>query len=267
MMVLERLIHMRTAFLMAGALAASPSAMAAYTLVDDFEAYSTGLLRDDVTGATTSEGGIWEEVGTGTSFAQIENDTATTHLAIGWNSGFRGAYADVTEVADTDTATYYLQVRSTDDTPDASFGLSDETAPGGFGSFEVQVALIDDGDGSNGTFNLVGRTGSTLMPMVNGLVADTWYDVWLVVDNSTDTYDVFFGTTGDPDVLGTKVGNNLAFRNGTSDPLATFFSYGGSSDYSLHVDNLHYNPDAVPEPASVALASLAGACLLGRRRR
>jgi len=242
-------------------------AQAAYSLVDDFESYSTGKLRDDVTGSTVGEGGIWEEVTNGTGFAEIQNDGSTNHLAVGWNSGFRGAYADVTDIPDGGAATYYLRVRTGDDTPDASFGLSDLTAPtGAFGDFEAQVAIVDDGDGGNGQFKLIARNGGGFEDLATGLVVDTWYDIWIVADNATDTYDVFFDTNvGNPDALGSLVGNDLAFRNGTTDALATLFTLAGSSDFSLNVDNVYYNPDAVPEPATLALMGLGGLVIFRRR--
>jgi hypothetical protein len=262
----ERLVLVTAAVLALGGYAVS-EAQAAYALVDDFESYSTGKLRDSVTGATVGEGGIWEEVTNGTGFAEIQNDGSTNHLAVGWNAGFRGAYADVADIADGAAATYYLRVRTGDDTPDASIGLSDLAAPtGGFGDFEAQVAIVDDGDGGNGQFKLIARDGGGFVDLATGLVVDTWYDVWIVADNATDTYDVYFGTNvGNPDALGALVGNDLAFRNGTTDALATLYMLAGSSDFSLDVDNVHYNAVAVPEPATLALMGLGGLAMFRRR--
>lgn len=266
---------------LAVALLAAGQSLAAFVLVDDFESYSTGNANGGGSTAFTGNGGPWQprdsggDIG-GSGLIRVENDGSTNHFAFGWNAGTRSAYLpSTTPIADGDSATYYFQVRTTDDTPDMSYGLSDEpTATGaGFGDFEAQVALVDDGDNGNGEFKLIARDGADgFVDLATGLVADTWYDIWLVVNNATDTYTVYMDANGgDPDALGSLVGQGLGFRNGpASNDLVTFMVLepnGNPTDATAHLDNIYYSRTTVPEPSTIALAVGAVALLAYRRVR
>lgn len=244
------------------------SAQAGYVLIDDFESYTLGNFNDGGTDARAPDGPWTARDGagalTGTGLVRVESDGSTQHLDFGWNAGWRGAYRDVPDIAEGGAGTYYFQVRTRDDTPDASYGLTDEAVAtgAGFSDFEAQVGLVDDGDGGNGMFNLIARNAGSFDTLVTGLSADTWYDVWIVANNAADTYSVFLGTTGSPNVLGTLVGSNLAFRNGTTDPLTAFMTLAnGHDDAKADLDDIYYNPAAVPEPASAVLVILGMALI------
>jgi len=247
---------------------------AAYTSVDDFESYTTGAVAIS-SAFTNSGGGPWTawngSAPTSTSLIAITDADSNQFLNFGYEQtgalNQRGAYRSVTSIDNTESGNYYFQVRTSDATPNASFGLTDVSAPtGGLSDFEVQVSLVDDADAGNGLFKLVGQNGATTQDLVTGLSADTWYDIWLVVDNAADTFDVYQGTTGDSETLGSIVGNNLAFRNGTTDALSTFAALSTNmNNLSAGVDNLSY---AIPEPSSFALQGglLALGCVVVRRR-
>jgi hypothetical protein len=248
-------------------------ANATFVLFDDFQSYTTGNLN----AAGSNAFGVWTvrdgsgALAGGSGLVQLQNDGGNQLLAFGWNAGVRGVFRDSPDIADGDSATYYFQVRSADATPDVSYGLSDVAAPtnAGYGDYEVQIALTDDGNAANGLFNLRGRNGAALDTLATGLLPSTWYDIWLVADNATDTYDVYFGTTGDPNVLGALVGSNLAFRNGTTSALTSFMGMPNlHGDAQAHLDNIFFNSEAVPEPASFSAACI-GMLLLGvcRSRR
>ena len=255
-------------------LAALSSAQAAFVSVDDFESYSVASYSGGST-AFVANGGPWQSnIGGPTGLVSIkENDpntpSANKYLAHGWNVGFRGANRTVPTIADGDSATYYFQIRTEDPTPDVSYGLSDDAtgALGSFGNFEAQVALTTD---PNGVPRLGARNGGSFeLDLVTGLSADTWYDIWIVADNAADTYDVYLGTSGDPDVLGTKVASNFGFRNGAaSNDLVTFMTLSNNhGDNQANLDNIYYNPNAIPEPGTLALLALGSLCIAGRRRK
>lgn len=261
----------RYALVVVVALSATPAmSRAAMVLVDDFESYSVATYSGGST-AFVPNGGPWESNVGNTGLVSIEEEGAggNQYLAHGWNSTsqFRGANRTVPTIAEGDSATYYFQVRTEDATPDVSYGLSD-VATGqlnSFGDFEVQVALTYDAtEGIRfGARNL--NTFET--SLVTGLSANTWYDVWVVADNADDTYDVYFGTTGDPDVLGTLVADDFEFRNGdATNDLVTFLTLSnGHEDNNANVDNIYFDPVAIPEPG--ALAALLLGCGLGVVRR
>ncbi len=250
------------------------AATAAYILVDDFESYTVGTFHGNSTSTTAqvSQGGPWEaRDGSGvvpsTGLVELETDNPNQYITFGWNAGWRGAFRDVPDIADGAVGTYYFQVRTGDDTPDASYGLTDEAVAtsAGFSDFEAQIALVDDGDGGNGLFKLIARDGGGFVDLLTGLSADTWYDAWIVANNATDKYSVYFGTTGDPETLGTLVGSALAFRNGTSDPLTAFMTLSNNhADDDARLDNIY---QYVPEPASAALVIVGMVLVACCRRR
>jgi hypothetical protein len=100
------------------------------------------------------------------------------------------------------------------------FGLSDQANPlnPSLADYEVQV-----GKWMNGTANnmyLVNHEGSVPNYNLHGIDWDTWYKIWIVVDNAADTFKVYMQgkelTT--PTLLDMNVGGatSFAFRNGTA---------------------------------------------------
>lgn len=87
----------------------------------------------------------------------------------------------------------------------------------------------------------------------------------MYVNNATNTFDVYFGTTGDPDTLGTLVGEDLAFGNATTNSLVTFATINTSniSNSSAQINNLHF----IPEPTTTIRLALAFGGMVARRRR
>jgi hypothetical protein len=247
-------------------LAVPALSMADYSLVDNFESYTVATFSAGCTAYVTN-GGPWQSsTGAATGLVSVEND-GDKYLAWGWNAGARGANRTVTTIAQGGVGTYYFQISTTDATPDTSYGLSDLAtgARGSFGDFEVQVGLVNNGGPAFGA-----RNGGTFVNnLVTGLSAGTWYDVWIVVDNTADTYDVYFGQTGDANTLGTLVADNFGFRNGTAaNDLVTFMTLANyHEDNNANLDNIYYNPVAVPEPATIGMFGVVGAIMLFIRRR
>jgi hypothetical protein len=137
-----------------------------------------------------------------------------------------------------------------------SFGLSDHMFPDQFGEFEVELSMtnasnelrINDG----GQYEELGM-----------LVPDTWYNVWLFVNNVSDETQIYLhdrpgddGTAAD--LLEVDGQTTFAFRDGSAGDLVTFFiKTGGGSGPSgpLYLDDIYiedtdalnlYNPAAEP---------------------
>ncbi len=148
-----------------------------------------------------------------------------------------------------------------------SYGLVDVANPvNSFDNFNVQISLA----ANDSTYELTAQDGATTVTLATGLANNVWHDIWLFINNATNTFDVYLGASGDPDVLVTKVNTDpLAFRNATTNSLTTFATgnpvdLGGpaSSNGSAHINNLYF----IPESSTALLGALGLLALLRRRR-
>ena len=210
-------------------------------VVDDFEGYATGLVRDVASPPWTAHGD--------TMFAAIEDDGSSVNNALtyGWSTDYRGASLEVPyagQIDNTEVATLFFRFNSKTDDPDHAIGLSDgaDTSGAVWSDFETQFRVIDDPDAA-GTFMVDARDGGAFSaPLATGLATDTWYNVWMVVDQTTDTYDLYLSTGTADATAGSLIGSGLAFRNGTSETLNTILGLSGPApiDYAVRVDDLVY---------------------------
>jgi len=128
-----------------------------------------------------------------------------------------------------------------------SFGLSDSAYPDQFGNFEVEINMsnastelrINDG----GTYDVIAT------PQTN-----TWYNVWLLVNNSTDCTRIYMhARPGEPanenDLIVVGEQDTFDFRDGATGDLRSFFikTGGGSGPAGpLYIDAIYMeNADAL----------------------
>jgi hypothetical protein len=102
-----------------------------------------------------------------------------------------------------------------------------------------------------------------------------WYNVWAVINQSTDRFDVYLtsGSAGAADA--DKVASNAAFRVGTANPLVSFVALvqgyaGAPSENKVRLDDIYLfdgvmlsNP--VPEPAAMLILGV-GSLFLRKRK-
>jgi hypothetical protein len=208
-------------------------------IIDDFESYALGDVRTTASPPWTAH--------QNTSLADIENIGGTRALSYGWASDFRGAsrtIPDATILGEGDAATYFFRINSKTDDPDHNVGLGDQANTDGvnFGDYEAQLRVKQGA--APGTFAIDARNGGVFSPtLTGGLALNAWYNIWMVVDQGSDTYDVYMNTGVNGATASNKLNASpLAFRNGTSDPLDSFLALAGSApvDNGLRIDSVVY---------------------------
>ena len=208
-------------------------------VVDDFESYALGNVRDVASPPWTAHRSDAD--------ADIEDDGTGNRVLTFGDSNYAGASRDMPVdgvIDDTEVATFFFRFNSKIDNPDYNFGLADQatTTAENFGDFEAQVRLTDD-SGASGTFLLDARDGGGFSAVLaSGLAVDRWYNVWMVVDQTTDTYDVYLNTGTANATVGDKLNSSpLHFRNGTTDPLNKILGIGVASvTDAVRYDDLAY---------------------------
>jgi hypothetical protein len=116
-------------------------------------------------------------------------------LTYGWASDFRGvsrSFPDAAAIDNSSTATVVFRFNSKTDAPNHSIGQGDQASTGtvDFGDFETQLR-VKQGTAA-GTFALDARSGgSFISTLASGLALNTWYNIWMVVNQATDKYDLY----------------------------------------------------------------------------
>ncbi len=219
------------------ALAAAGPAHAALAPVERFNSLNTGTIGGQ-------NGWVVTAGDTTTSTVAFDPDDNTNKVLkhTGLNDASKMLPAPIANGA---TGTMFYRVRRTSATNDISLGLSDQSPPSltDFATFEVQTFVIA------GAFGARDSTGA--MPAANrpAMLADTWYKVWVVANNSADTYRVYLQSDGDPafaaqtEILAPD--GTWDFRNGAaSNPLQAFVMMSNSAGTDLYVDDLYIDPAA-----------------------
>ncbi|YCM46586.1 hypothetical protein V2O64_11205 [Verrucomicrobiaceae bacterium 227] len=137
------------------------------------------------------------------------------------------------------TATLFFRFRSSDNVGLADWvvGASDVVAPVDWPDYEGYVRISEDG--TVGDIDLDARNGGGFTE-VGGVTSDTWINVWLVLDNSNDTTDVYFNTSAtDATNPGTLSLLGAGFRNGTTDDLITLLAINNEVNSNAYIDDIY----------------------------
>ncbi|MBN1359140.1 MAG: hypothetical protein JW993_01040, partial [Sedimentisphaerales bacterium] len=231
-------------------LVVSASAMA--VLVDDFEGYGLGQV-DTVTTK-------W----VGTADVTIETDPTDPQnqvIRVWENSGTQKAVYGVLDseasIPQGATKTVFLRFRATN-AIDSAFGLTNVDSPdvGGndWGQFGPQVSVL------SGNFR-VRDSGSWLI--AQPYTPLQWYNLWMVIDNATDSMKVYVHDR--PDEGGTEAdrvtaggGDSFGFRNAISDALDRFYwrAQNPSGERYVWIDDIHVMPGvSLSNPLKTGTAS------------
>jgi hypothetical protein len=182
-----------------------------------------------------------------TTLVDIENFSGNRVLTHGWAGGAEESSRSLPELAVIDndqTATFFFRINSKTDDPDHNFGLGDRASTGtvDFGDFEAQLRMRQGT--AAGTFALDARSGGAFSAtLASGLALNAWYNIWMVVNQSTDTYDIYMNTGSNAATAGNKLNATpLSFRNGTTAELNTILGLGNTApiDNGVRIDDLVY---------------------------
>jgi rhamnogalacturonyl hydrolase YesR len=126
------------------------------------------------------------------------------------------SYCTIPAIADGTTATLYQRFAIDDSIIDLVLGASDVATPSSYGDYETGLRL------HTASNRFEARSGNTYQEISDDLVQlETWYEVWTVINNADDTYDVYV-RGGSNFREQTLLRANIPFRNGTSQSILRY---------------------------------------------
>jgi hypothetical protein len=187
-------------------------------MVDNFESYSIGSIT--APWVVTDGSPIFDEEAGGNMYTESYGS-------------YRGLAGASISNSDTETTVFYRIYKPAGTSPDCSVGLSDLTDPtGDWNDFETYVTIVSG--------ELRARNGGGNETIVGTMYDATWYNLWLVINNSADTYDVYVTTGSSNATIGDRVADDFSFRNGGSNDLTSFKVYGRGTGYGpIRVDDIY----------------------------
>lgn len=210
-------------------------------LLDDFNTYTAGQVGAGVTG------GVWTALGNADG-AVIQNESGNLLLTVG--SATAGANVNVfraiPNIAEGATSTVFMRVRANVTTGlNGSFGLTDiaPTMSTDVAQFEAQFRLITNA----GVPALEARNGGAFQTLMSPISQGQWYNVWMVVNNSTDTWNAYVNTGTADATAGDLKLSGIGFRNGlAANPLTHFDLFGGAGGIlGESIDDIYINSGTV----------------------
>ena len=211
-----------------------------HVLIDDFESYDNS--GGTTIGATPNNltGDVWIGEWDGTGGAHVTDDPdGDQSLGVTEGSGWRGAETDLannfaTDVSlpDGQTATYFYQIMAEGTDVDCMTGLAESRA-----SVDINYPWQDYSVMpyvAGGYLKLYGdNVGDQYIAAIS---AGEWYNIWVVVDNDSKTYDMYLSTGTDD---GTIVASGITFGRITAPVNLEAFAAMNSGHDMVHVDNLY----------------------------
>lgn len=282
------------AALAVGAIGAPP-ALAAFVKIDDFQELAVGQPVNGQGKWQAEAGNLFEPAGVAVD--PVDPQNLVLRIGQGNYSGGRLGHRETINtvpglvIHNGTTATLFFRLRYGDQQMDFSVGMTDVANPisdvifNSFTQFESQLALSF----TPGSDLLRIRDGATLRTLTDQVAKDTWYNLWLVIDNHADTTRIYIqgGAFAEQTLLSVGDQEEFRFRNSggaTQDnDLVTFFIATGRNTSNqppsptehngpAFIDDIYLDASGVnlanpvPEPSTLALTAIGSAALaIGKR--
>lgn len=202
-----------------------PGNPASFILFENFDTLSNGSLNGQ---------NSWSAPPLATVVANPDDGGKALQVAGTGSLGVAYKALGSLAIANGTTGTLFLRVKPTDSVEHAT-GLSDQASPTTWSSYEVQLNWKN-------SRSLAARSGST-ETNVAAFTSGEWQNIWVVVDHTSDTYEVYASSHSDS---GPVDGSNLLFRNNSAGALNTFLTMVSSAAGSdLLMDDIYLDPTHV----------------------
>lgn len=242
------------------------TAFGAFVLVDNFDTLNTASLG-------TQNGWTTSASGTGNTFNVIANPLSggtgkLLEMKKSTASSSIYAYKNFTSpIANANTATtVFFRMYSASAGMNIVAGAA-ETPSTAFSDYATIARL------ASASLDVY----STSYQSVDSTVAlGQWYDIWMVLNNSADTYQMYYSENGGAQTLATTVGSLSTFtmRNGGAEAINAFMVATSqiATATTSYIDDIYIDTTGsnlispVPEPSAALLGGLGMLALLRRRR-
>jgi hypothetical protein len=262
----------------------SAVSQAAFVLVDSFDGVTAAATSIALDGSSTARTGpapvsaIWDSYSDGSGNVQLDltgtdvagsrclrfmsnSTTATSSIGVGRGAAFNQTYGTI---GNTVAGGMFFRFMLRSDAQEVRTYMGLHTLTGTTGSQPLDAAQIAApasyiaagffASGAAGTTQPYDiKTIDGLTTLKTGLVRTTWYDVWIIADNSVDKFDLYIRTAVegrgaaipslDPADL---VAGNIPFGVATADPLVggMFLNTTNPAMQSTrtYIDDVYWNP-------------------------
>ncbi len=209
--------------------------------LEDFESFNAGSLNGQGNWSTTAGVEVILDATSSSKMMHLDGSNQNAYLPL-----------NALSIADGSVGTLFFRFQTESTSLNHALGLSDVAEPNDWGHYETTARFYPD----SGSMKVQGRNGNnyanmTLNGGAGGLSNDTWYHLWVVNDNTTDTADFYL--QGGSITTQRQVADDFAFRNGTGSALSTLLARTGSgTSTGVFIDDIHVS-------AGVDLSSPIGA--------
>lgn len=246
-----------------GLLLAAAPLHAAWVVLDNFDSYTAANLAGQ--GNWTLSTG---SANTSTVVDQSGNKSAAMTATAANQTVYRSLGASA--IANNSTTTVFFRFQSTLAQPNFNIGFTDVAAPAN-ATFNINQSQFRVAGDAVANANQLYTRDATGFVDIGDFQITTWYNIWMVINNTTDR-TTFFTSTGNAD--GTLLGDSTgySFRVASANPITTLQVVSSNTSAvfldDFYIDNTGQNlVNPIPEPAVSALAGLAAVTLTRRRRR